>query len=108
LEGCLDGFRILASNQGAAARVAVFGEVDAATAPELADAIGLAADTECVEVVIDCRGLTFIDSSGLSVLVAGHKHLRGTDRLLVIEFPPAPARRLFHISGLDKVLTIRE
>ena len=89
---------------GGAVRVAVFGELDAATAPMLDAALQACAGPE---VVVDCGGLAFIDSSGLSMLVANHRRLSMAGTGLVLERVPVLARRLFEISGLDRVLTIR-
>lgn len=100
-------FRIETRAAGAVVRVAVFGEVDAASAPELEACLAAAAGAGCAELELDFSGLGFIDSSGLSVLVAAHKQLRESGIQLVIASPPLPARRIFDISGLDQVLTIR-
>ena len=90
-------------------QVTIAGELDAATAPLLDEALVSAAASldGHAEVVLDCTGLEFIDSSGLSVLVTNHRRLSEAGRLLVIASPPAAARRLFEIAGLDEVLTIR-
>jgi anti-sigma B factor antagonist len=90
-------------------RLEVHGEVDAATAAFLDDALLEAAATsrgDGGEVVLDCSGLTFIDSSGLSVLVTTHQRLSSESRRFVVHQPPPAARRLFEIAGLDQVLTI--
>jgi len=89
-----------------AVRLAVVGELDAATAPELAEALrGLTAGSES-QIVLDFAGLEFIDSAGLSVLVAAHGQLKDEGRQLVIDAARPAARRLFAISGLERVLTI--
>ena len=103
-----DGFRIESSIQQATARLRLEGEVDAATAPVLEARIVDAVDAGVHEIVLDFGRLEFIDSSGLSVLVASHKRLRDTGCRLVVESPPPAAQRLFEIAGLDRVLTIRE
>lgn len=100
-------FRIEARAAGAVVRLAVFGEVDAVSVPQLESSLSEAADAGCAEVVLDFTGLEFIDSSGLSVLVSAHKQLRDSGIELVISSLPPPARRIFDISGLDQVLTIR-
>ena len=103
-----DGFRIESSLQDGTARLVLRGEVDAATAPALDAAITDAVGGGAGEVVLACRGLAFIDSSGLSVLVASHKRLHTAGRRLVVEDPPPGALRLFEIAGLDRVLDIRD
>lgn len=90
------------------ARLSLHGELDAATAPSLEAAIGSAIGDGSEQVVVDCSSLDFIDSSGLSVLVANHKRLADRGRELVIESAPPGARRLFEIAGIDRVLNIRD
>ncbi len=50
--------------------------------------------------------LEFIDSSGLSVLVAGLKRLRNSDGNLTLRSVPEQTRRVLEVSGLSRVLTI--
>ena len=90
------------------ARVAIFGEVDAATAGRLDDALTACAPDPAVELVVDCRGLEFIDSSGLNVFVKNAERLEAAGGRLVLESPRASARRLFEIAGLDRIVTIRQ
>ena len=90
------------------ARVAIFGEVDAATAAMLDQALTSSAPDPAVELVVDCRGLEFIDSSGLNVFVKNAQRLDAAGGRLVLESPAAATRRLLEISGLDRVVTIRQ
>jgi anti-anti-sigma factor len=108
LAASADGFRIDTSFDSVVAWLDLTGEVDAATAPLLDARITEAAAAGVGEVVLRCARLEFIDSSGLSVIVANHKRLRDSGRRLVIEAPPVAARRLFEIAGLDRVLNLRE
>lgn len=103
-----DGFHIDALHGEGAARLRLHGELDAATAPLLEAGIGEAAARGVAEVIVDCSELAFIDSSGLSVLVANHKRLEDAGCCLVVESAPPGARRLFEIAGIDRVLTIRD
>jgi anti-anti-sigma factor len=103
-----DEVRIVTEIDGSVLWLRLAGEVDAATAPALESALAGGAAGGHDEVVLDCRGLEFIDSSGLNVLVTAHKRLGEAGTRLVIASPPPAARRLFGISGVDRVLTIRE
>ena len=91
-----------------AGRVVVTGELDAMTSPQLADALAGMAEVNPSEVVVDCSQVGFIDSAGLSVLVAAHGRLDALGGRLVISGMSAPVRRLFSIAGIDRVLTIDE
>jgi anti-sigma B factor antagonist len=87
--------------------VAVRGEVDLFTAPELKKSIGTAIEEGRVRIVVDLTETTFLDSSGLGVLVGALQRLRDRDGALsIVNVDPAIARTL-SITGLDQILAIR-
>lgn len=102
-----DGFRIESSLDDGAVRLRLHGELDAATAPVLESGLSAAAGDGADQVILDCANLEFIDSSGLSVLVANHKRLQDKGKELIVEAAPPGALRLFEIAGIDRVLNIR-
>ena len=82
--------------------VTLAGEIDAHTAPALAEAIhGIDGDVE-----IEMSGVEFVDSSGLRVLIDAHQHVdeRG-DHLRLVNLSDA-VRRLLEISGVDDYLNV--
>jgi len=89
--------------------LAVAGEIDVATSPELRRELHQLADREPAGLVLDLRDVTFIDSSGLGVLVGALKRLREEDRddILVLEGLQEPVRKVFDITGLTDLFTIR-
>lgn len=87
--------------------VRVVGEVDLATAPVLRERLAeIPADTETV--IVDLSEVTFLDSTGLSVLVASWKRLGQTDApgnfRLVVNRPAI--QRVLDVTGLAHVLGI--
>jgi anti-sigma B factor antagonist len=93
------------SVQGATV-VAVTGEIDVATAPQLQECLhGLIAQGR-PSLVIDLLAVTFLDSTALGVLVGALKRCReqGGDLQLVV----ADARilKIFEITGLTTVFPI--
>jgi len=86
--------------------VAVRGEIDLSSAPELRSSLLKQASEGRTMLVIDLSGVTFIDSTGLSVLLSGMKRLReaGGDLLLVIADPQI--LRVFEITGLTGLFRI--
>ena len=81
------------------ASVTVRGEVDMATAPQLRDTLMALVDAGATRVALDCRGLDFLDSSGIGVLIAVRKRL-GDDGSLTLEAPPAHVRKVLELTGV--------
>ena len=82
----------------------VGGELDTATAPKLAAALANL-DGEG-NVRVELWDLSFIDSSGFSVLVATHQRLENEGRKLFISGMPPAGLRAMQVSGLDQVLRL--
>ena len=85
-------------------RIFVHGELDVATAPELRADLQLAISDHVSHVLIDCSDLTFIDSSGIRVLVEAHQALELQGRhMLIMNVGPGPGR-VFEVLGLTDLL----
>ena len=84
------------------------GELDMSTAAVAIDA-ATAAVSEAASVVVDLRGLTFIDSSGLNALVRIRRLTREPDGPPVALRAPSDAiRKVLDITGLATYLEITE
>jgi len=81
-------------------RVVARGEVDAATAPQLADALGSLADDGAKLVVLDASDVGFLDSSGLRVIVNTGQALTSAGGRLVIDGMSPAVHRVLEVSGL--------
>ena len=86
--------------------LAVGGEVDIATAPELRSAIDSVLDSGAVEVCLDLGGTSFMDSSGLHALFDGQVRASAVGSRLTIICPPGPIRRLFEVTGFADRLSL--
>jgi anti-sigma B factor antagonist len=85
--------------------VAVAGEVDLDTAPQLREKLmELAEETD--HVVLDLARLDFIDSTGLAALLAGHKRLDEAGGRLELANPPRMLVKMLKLVGLDGVLNV--
>jgi anti-anti-sigma factor len=60
------------------------------------------------DVELECSGLTFIDASGLRLLVAVHRRCDDRGGTLAIVDPAPCVVRLLALTGLDSVLTVRQ
>ena len=85
--------------------ITVSGELDLATAPELREACTNAVRSSAGTVRIDVGGLTFLDSSGLSVLVETHRELEGRSASLVLHHVTDRTRRVLDVAGLGDFFT---
>ena len=85
-------------------RVAAHGELDGATRGVLAAQLDELWETGWTDVVADLRGLTFMDSSGVHLLVEHHRRaLESGARFSIID-GPAPVARVLELCGVDDVL----
>jgi anti-sigma B factor antagonist len=100
-------FSIAESDRDGRAHLTLRGELDLATAPELENLVNERLDAGR-EVVVDLRGLEFMDSSGIRVLVAGHARAARTGARLFVVRPGADSAvaKIIEVSGLDGELNI--
>jgi anti-sigma B factor antagonist len=86
--------------------VAVRGEIDLFTAPELKKTLADAIEGGATRVVVDLSETTFLDSTALGVLIGAVKRLRTRDGALAIVNTDANIAKTFEITGLDQIFTI--
>lgn len=100
-------FSVAVHDAGGRLVVVARGELDLATAPEL-ETLVLPPLNEGGSVVLDLRGLAFMDSTGVRVIVAAHLAAEENDGHFAVVRTPAdgPVGRVLEISGLDGVLDV--
>ena len=76
-------------------------EIDASNASELAVAL---ASEQSTDVVVDCSGITFIDSSGLAVIARASNTLGTAGRSLVLDRPSVVLRRALQLTDMEGLL----
>lgn len=86
--------------------VVLLGELDLDSASVLARALDPLLDEGPPEVVVECSGLGFIDSSGLAVLVAAQNRLQSRGAHLTIRSLKPHALKTFAIVGLIDFLHV--
>ena len=101
-------FSARAERRDGAAVVVVGGELDLAAVDTLRTVLARP-EAQADTLVFDLRDVTFIDSSGLSVIVASHQRLRASQgRFAVVVSRPSAVQRLFELCGLTETLTITD
>ena len=91
---------------GPASALTLRGEIDVYTAPRLRQAIIDLVDGGATQIVVDMRGVDFLDSTGLGVLVGGLKRVKIKDGSLSIVTTQDKILKIFDITGLNKVFPI--
>lgn len=88
--------------------VALAGEVDLYTAPDFKEELVRLIEAGRRAVVVDLSDTTFIDSTTLGVLISGVKRLRPNDGRLELVVTDRTIRKIFDITGLDRVFELHE
>ena len=81
-------------------RVIAKGDIDIETAPLLAQQFDRLIDAGAILVVLDAGEVTFVDSSGIRVIVDAGNRLRERGGRLLIEHVSAAMERILEVAGL--------
>jgi anti-sigma B factor antagonist len=87
---------------GDEASVSLVGELDLSTAAQVESALAEAEEKAPARLELDLRGLTFMDSTGLRVVLAADGRARKEGRRLEVVPGPPQVHRVFRIALLDR------
>lgn len=88
-------------------KIKLIGEVDIHTSGQLKEKLYKIADNKC-DVRIDCKELKYIDSTGLGIFVGALKKVKENDKEIIVCNLKDNIKKLFTITGLDKLFIIEE
>lgn len=91
---------------GARTVLKVAGEVDVSSAPQLQDKLADLVETAGDGLIVDLSGVSFIDSTGLGVLVGARNRSAELNRSIDVVVASERVLKLFRITGLDSVFDI--
>jgi anti-sigma B factor antagonist len=94
-----DGLVVDLTHLDGSALLIVRGQLDMASAPAFRSAMEQAMALE-IPVLVDCDGVTFMDSSGLNVLLLAQKNADRPGLVRVLN-PSRQVRRLLAMTGLE-------
>lgn len=81
------------------------GELDECTADAARERIDDAVSQPGItSVVFDLSGLTFMDSTGIGVLIGRYKRLKARDIALFVRDPSQAADKIFKMAGLYEIM----
>ena len=99
--------RVEGERQGTICLVRVHGEIDLSNAQEVSSAIGSAMDQEARQLVVDLSDITYLDSSGVALLLRLAERLQSRRRQLHLVVPRgSPVRRVLVFTGLPRVIPV--
>jgi anti-sigma B factor antagonist len=107
LPASADALAIDVSERDGRTVVALQGALDVGTAPRLDEKFAEMSRRGATNVDLDIARLEFMDSSGLSVVVAEHKRVKDGGGGLVIHHPSRRVIRLFQTHGLMSYLVVQ-
>jgi anti-sigma B factor antagonist len=98
----------VAEHDGDIPVLAVRGEIDVSTAPELRDRLVQINQRGTTTVVVDLSEVSFLDSTALGVLVSGLKRFRSAGGDLRLVVTGRSVSKVLEITGLHEVFKIYE
>lgn len=87
-------------------KVSVRGEIDIYTAAQFKENIYRIVDKSEKDIIVDLAELNYIDSTGLGILVGALKKARLNGGNIRIENTKDNIKKLFAITGLDKLFMV--
>jgi anti-anti-sigma factor len=95
---------IISARDGDLHTVELEGELDLATAPDVEEELERVEASDAKAIVLDLSGLTFIDSTGIRLVLAADRRSRAdSNRLTLLRGTPA-VQRAFEISGVAPLI----
>jgi anti-sigma B factor antagonist len=99
-------FSVEERNEGSAWILAVSGELDLRTSPELEDRLDRVWASGAELLILDLRRIEFMDSTGLRVLLAAHQRAQETSRRFALVRGADQVERVLTLTGVRDLLTI--
>lgn len=82
------------------------GEVDVSQATVLRDKLLEIINQGNGRLLVDMSQVEYIDSSGLSVLVAAHRKCQGKGGMMGLVNPQKPVQQVFQLTRMDKLFNV--
>lgn len=86
----------------------IIGELDIYTSPKFKEVLLDALEERMGNIIINGQSLSYIDSTGLGVLISALKKVKENDKTITIEKIKPNIKKLFDLTSLDKVFVIKE
>jgi anti-sigma B factor antagonist len=84
------------------------GELDIYTSQKFKEKLYGIADSTDTDILINCKDLNYIDSTGLGIFVGALKRAKQRDKGISLCSLRENVKKLFIITGLERIFTIKE
>lgn len=95
-------------NSSEAYTIAVCGEVDLYSSPELREVLTGTLPKDARRVCVDLSGVPYMDSSGVATLIEGLRAAKAASASFVLIAPSPQVKKVLQLSRLDSVFEIRD
>lgn len=99
-------FHVSVNTDANSHQVTLSGELDIATADQLTEALEGVQVAAGDRVIIDLKDVSFMDSTGLRVLIAANRNAAAGDYTLVIVTGESPAKRVLELTRMDEHMQV--
>ena len=99
-------FRWTLSPERARVRVCLEGELDLSNVSEIREVVTRECERHPAVLIFDLRELTFLDSSGLGVLVGAKRRLADNKGEVLILTEQSAVLNALSLSGLDRIISV--
>jgi len=87
--------------------IELIGEIDINSKTVLKDELNQLIEKEKADFIFKCENLEYIDSTGLGVLISFYKNVKSSERTVIFEKLKPSIVKIFSLTGLDKIFSIR-
>lgn len=101
-------FAVEIAHRAGSTLVSFSGELDIASAGDMRESLERSDVAGASTVQVDLAEVTFLDTTGLGVLIAACKRVRGTSGTYFVTCGEGIARRVLEVSGLIDYLQVAE
>jgi anti-sigma B factor antagonist len=88
--------------------VILAGSIDESNAAELNQALHKAIKSQRDKIIVDCHKLAYISTAGIGIFLSNLPHTREKGIQLIFEGLDAKTRKVFHLLGLDALLSLSD
>mgnify|MGYP004658775605 FL=1 len=100
---------VISSSNGRALTLTLRGELDHHGAKDTIQRMELALDAALPKkLILDLSGVSFMDSSGIAVVMRAQKRMRALDGGAVLRGVPPQAKKVFAAAGIFRLIPLEE